>query len=71
MLLDGTPAAADIVNIIEWAQHCFVKVLSIILDGPKVAVETAVDAIGWVQHYFVELLSIILNGPKDTAETCC
>jgi hypothetical protein len=41
MLLDGpTPAAADIVNIIEWAQHCFVKVLSIILDGSKVAAQT-------------------------------
>jgi hypothetical protein len=41
MLLDGpTPAANDIVDVIEWAQHRLVKVLSMISDGPIVAAET-------------------------------
>jgi hypothetical protein len=85
MLLDGsTPAANDIVDFIEWAQHCLVNVLSIILDGPTVAAETcrqyywmglqlplrhAVNVIEWALYSSEIVLSIILNGPLDAAET--
>ena len=41
MLLNRpTSATVDIVKGIKWTQHCIIEVLSIILDGPKVAAET-------------------------------
>src|ERR1700722_9812487 len=84
MLLDGsTPAANDIVDFIEWAQHCLVKVRSIILDGPTVVAETcrqcywmglqlplrhAFNVIEWAWYSSAIVSSIILDGPSDAAE---